>query len=399
VKNTILFVLLLFLAGLFTACDDSSDYIYETHEVFYIDNCKKSVSLRQSPSTTAKVLVKVKKNTKLDQVIPFNEEWHKVTLTSGETGYILSKYISSKIEKERVRRKNDRDDLEEEGQTLALSIIDWYEGDGRTKSNFPHWLSIVVSILTFVVGWFGWKHLSDEAIVPIWVTYMLTLFNSGLLTYIIFYGEASSLDVHWLIGILFLGLFLFAVALLWVNLLGLTVELLDGSDYAYYHVLSNVVAVIVTMICGYWIEGSTDIVIILAILLNVVFFVLYLVEAIKSGQLSGYFATLFLWIICIVPTIAFTVIALEIIFALVCCLFVISAILSGGGRSSSSRSSSSDDSYSSSSSCDSDVDTYSTVYLPGEITGRRIKHHNDWSGRDDCGDEWEKNWDGTWSKK
>jgi hypothetical protein len=133
--------------------------------------------------------------------------------------------------------------------------------------------------------------------------------------------------------------------------------------------------------------------------LNVVFFVLYLVEAIKSGQISGYFATLFLWIICIVPTIAFTVIALEIIFALVCCLFVISAILSGGGRSSSSRSSSSDDSYSSSSSCDSDVDTYSTVYLPGEMTGRRIKHHNDWSGRDDCGDEWEKNWDGTWSKK
>ena len=399
-KNVVFFILLVLFCGLFTACDDSDDYVYETREVFYVANCQNSVSLRQYPSVKAKALAKPRKNTELKSAVPYDDEWHKVTLSSGETGYILSKYIDSKTEQKRLRRKNDRDDLVAKNQIITLSIIDWYEGDNRTKGNCPAWLSIITLVLTLVVGWLGWTHLSNDAVVPVWVTYVLTLINSGLLTYIAFYTKDAELDPHWLIGLLLLVVFLFAILLLWVNLLGLTVELLDGSDYALYHVQGNVFAVIVAMVCGYWIEGWADIVVVLAIVWNIVFLVLYLVEAIKSDQILGYFATLFLWIVCIVPTIVFTTIALEIIFMLACCLFVISALLSGGGRSSSSSSSSS--SCSDSSSCTSDVETkeYTEVDVPGEMSLRRIEHDSTgYSGRDQWGDHWEKNWDGTWSKK
>ena len=53
----------------------------------------------------------------------------------------------------------------------------------------------------------------------------------------------------------------------------------------------------------------------------------------------------------------------------------------------------------SSSSSDEEVKEYTEVSVPGEFGFRRIEHYNDWSGRDQCGDHWEKNWDGTWSKK
>lgn len=399
-KNVVFFILLVLSCGLFTACDDSDDYVYETREVFYVDNCQQSVSLRQYPSTKSKALAKPRKYTELKYATPYNEEWHLVTLTSGEKGYILSKYISSQTKEQRVRRKNDRDDLEAQNQIITLSIIDWYDGDNRTKVNCPVWLSIITLILTLVVGGLGWTHLSNEAVVPVWVTYVLTLINSGLLIFVAFYTKDADLDPHWLIGLLLLVIFLFAILLLWVNLLGLTVELLDGSDYAFYHVKGNVIAVIVAMICGYWIESLADIVVVLTIVWNIVFLALYLFEAIKSGQILGYFATLFLWVVCIVPTIVFTTIALEIIFMLACCLFVISALLSGGGRSSSSSSSSS--SCSDSSSCTSDVETkeYTEVDVPGEMSLRRIEHDSTgYSGRDQWGDHWEKNWDGTWSKK
>ena len=136
-KNICFFILLTLLCGLFTACDDSDDYVYETREVFYIANCQNSVSLRQYPSVKAKALAKPRKNTELKSAVPYDNEWHKVTLSSGETGYILSKYIDSQTEQKRLRRKNDRDDLEERGQIITLSIIDWYEGDGRAKDECP----------------------------------------------------------------------------------------------------------------------------------------------------------------------------------------------------------------------------------------------------------------------
>lgn len=402
-KNVVFFILLVLFCGFFTACDDTDDYVYETREVFYVANCQNSVSLRQYPSVKAKTVAEPQKHTELKSAVPYDNEWHKVTLSSGETGYILSKYIDSKTEQKSLRKKNYKDDLEEENQSLALFFIDLCGG----KREFSVLFMLMTIILVFVCGCILLLHAFRDRRGGGWKVYALALLPNLCLIYVYFfttyfYFDGEELDYCWIlsiiIGILAILFNLFGVFFIWSSFVGAMAEVLDNSSKPRLQVKGNLVALSIVMVCAYWIEKLTDIAIIFVVIWNVAFLLFYLVYIIRyRGGLVRCFIVIVLTLVCLPPAIVCTILTLKLYFWIICGMLLLDVFFLGapGALEGWNKASS----FSNGSGADSEAKDYTEIDVPGEIGLRRIKHDNDWSGRDECGNRWEKNWDGTWSKK
>lgn len=400
-KNICFFILLTLLCGLFTACDSYDDYIYDTREVFYIDNCQNAVSVRESPSTKANVLAQPKKYTALEQAVPFNDEWHKVTLSSGETGYVLSKYISSEMEEYRVRKKNCKDDLVEYEQAISVFFLDLCEANGDAKMKRSKWVELIAIILVFAsVIYLTCK---EEAI-PSWKIYVFALLPNLLYTYIFFFTSYFTSDIEYTIimGIFILLFKLLGAISMWGIYWKAITELVGNNSKPKPKLLikGNLVALVLVMVCAYWIEGWSDYAVILAGIWNVVFLILYLYYIVKNqGGGSRCLILVILTLVCLPPTIVCTILTLRFYFWIICGILIVDAVVGALPGAIEGAFSSGSSGGLSSSSSDEEVKEYTEVSVPGEFGFRRIEHYNDWSGRDQCGDHWEKNWDGTWSKK
>lgn len=329
------FIVVLLFAVLFTGCDSEDDWIYGTREVYYITNCNASINLRQSASTKSKVVGKCDRNSIIKQADAFGDDWYKIILDTGESGYVSSKFVGSKVEKYPIRRKTDRDDLVEANQSLIVSLIDGF--DSVPRAQCPVWTIVVASLLTILCGVFWFMHLEGQDGDPVWIAYLLTIANGLLLGYMAFSYDMMNMDAWdpgWLVGILLIIGYLIAVFVLWFVLVAGTRILLANSTLASTHGYGNVLAIIVVMACGYWFEAWADMTLVFAVLWNIVFGVIYLVVGIKRRNFVGFLAVLILWGVCLVPTVIYTFWALRMIFMLACIFFFLGAFASGGGRSS-----------------------------------------------------------------
>lgn len=337
--KALLITMSVLLSGLLTSCDDSDEWIWDTSTTYHIDNCKVAVYMRKEPKQKAKTITRLKKATQLANVEYYNDEWSKVVSMQGDTGFVRSKYIESETNRYKVRKKTDIDDLIVEKQDLTLSIINLYNSQQRTEC--PTWLIVVGCILTLIAGGMGISYIDsdDDDTIPLWLTYSVTFINGAVLSYIAFFteGDFDSWDLNWFVSILLVIGFLILVFLLWAALMGTTSGMLHGSSFAGIHAKFLCFGISAAMLCGFWIESWTDIVILILIIGNIIFFILYLVDAIKNDCILNFLAIIPLWAVCLLPTIVFTTMALQIVFILACAMLCLGALASGGGGSSKSK--------------------------------------------------------------
>lgn len=343
----------LMIALFVTSCEkDASDYVWEQRTIYQVGNCNGVVNLRKAPTTKSVVIRKLSKGTQLAVVEPENDEWSKVQTSEGDSGYLSSQFIVEKTAKYKVREKTDRDDLEYANQHITLSLLDFYNSQERTGD--ITWLVIICSIIAVGCGIAGCVSLEESFSHSIFrrsfngrllIEYIFTIINGCGLLYLALHFDYEVWDVGIIVGLLLIIGFFIGVIALWLALIGVTSELLDGSRYVIPHVFGNLIVVVLSLICGYWIEGLSDFAIILGILMNVVFLILYMTEAGKKRITLKGLAVIPLWMICFVPTIIFTALAVQILLAIFAGLLVLSIFAMGGGGRSGSKSASNENRY------------------------------------------------------
>lgn len=436
-RKPLLVLILTVFCGLFTSCYNRYHYIWDTCDAYYVEMY---TDIRQEPSEKSRKIDFVgsstyKYGTRYDTLIQYNDEWYEIRLISGESGYVPSKSVQLKTEEYCVREKNYRDYLEDWEQTFALNIIDFCVGNDRTKSKPSFGLILITMILVLITvlianndNWW------DVAKKRRWLIYAMVMLSNLLLIYIFFFTTFFTdkverpegkhlIDGIFLINVLYTLLYLafkFCGAIaLWITFVN-TIKGFLGTDPVslshtkrkkfraiflnmfknpnpLHHAIGNTIALCFTLICVYWIRRLTNFAIILIILLNLVFIVTYIVYIIKRrGGFLRCLIAIVLNLVCLIPAFAYTVVTIKLYFIILCGAVVIEIFMSGAGGAIGSILNNS--SSSSSSGDNSDTETYTEVYLPGEIGSRKIKHNNSWSGVDDLGDSWTKNWNGDWEK-
>lgn len=330
-----------------TSCEkDADDYVWEQRTTYQVGNCNNLVNLRKEPTTKSAIVAKLSKGTKLTVVEIEDDEWSKVQTSEGSCGYLSSQFIVETTGQYKVREKTDRDDLEYANQMITLSLIDIYNSQKRTGDLI--WLVVVCSVLALICGVAGYESFEDsfsDALyvvlnrryfsVKLLVKYLLILVNGVGLFYVALFFDHQTWDLNLIVGLLLIAGFFIGVTALWLALVGVTSELLHGSKYVIYHVLGNLATIVIALICGYWIEGLTDFVILMGIIMNVVFLILYLIEANNKDIILKGLAVIPLWIVCFIPTMIFTVLAVQILLAIIFVLLVLSLFAMGGGGSRS----------------------------------------------------------------
>lgn len=327
-----------------TSCEkDADDYVWEQRTIFRVGNCNGAVNLRKDPTTESAIIGKLSKGTQLSVVESENDEWSKVQTSEGYSGYMSSQFIVESTGRYKVREKTDRDDLESANQQITLHLLDFFNSKERTGD--ATWLLIVCSILALVCGVAGCISL-DEAdsyfnmgsfSVRLLITYILNIINGCGLFYLALHFDHQTWDVGVIVGLLLIVGFFIGVIALWIALIGVTSELLEESKYVFPHVFGNLIAVVLALICGYWIEGLSDFIIIIGILMNVVFLILYMTEAGRKRIILKGLAVIPLWMICFIPTIIFTALAVQILLAIFAGLLALSIFAMGGGGSKTGR--------------------------------------------------------------
>ena len=324
-----------------TSCEkDADDYVWEQRTIYQVGNCNDVVNLRKAPTTKSVVIRKLSKGTQLSVVEYENDEWSKVQTSEGYCGYLSSQFIVERTAKYKVRKKTDRDDLEYANQRITLSLLDFYNSQERTGD--ATWLVIICSIIALVCGIVGCVSFEESYSDFIYrnsfngrilFNYILTIINGCGLFYLALHFDHEEWDVGIIVGLLLIVGFFIGVIALWFALIGVTSELLEGSKYVIPHVFGNLIAVVLALMCGYWIEGLSDFIIIMGILMNVVFLILYMTEAGRKRIILKGLAVIPLWMICFIPTIIFTALAVQILLAIFAGLLVLSIFAMGGGSS------------------------------------------------------------------
>lgn len=335
-KYFICLLSVLFIGCVIVSCDDSNDYVYENRTVHYV-NCNSAVNLRETPSKNGKIIRALRKDTRLEKVEYVNSEWCKVETQSGETGYMHKKYVDTKSVNERVRRKNDIDDLRDKGQIITLKLLDFFEDRDEQREGNSVFFVLICVILTFVGIATIWPY--DDIYIPVWIPYLISLVNGVMLLYLIFFLGFPDVDIHWLISIIILVVFLLGVVSLWCTPMFITVRMLGCSSNALLHTKGTIICILISTVCGYWIESLTDVAVVVTIIWNIVFLFLYMIDAIKKNRFASFLAILLLWAVCIIPAIVLTVFALKILFLIACLFFVLFALAQPSGRSSGGGSS------------------------------------------------------------
>ena len=342
------YIFVFLMVALFaTSCEkDADDYVWEQRTIYQVGNCNDVVNLRKAPTTKSVVIRKLSKGTQLSVVEHENDEWSKVQTSEGYCGYLSSQFIVERTAKYKVREKTDRDDLEYANQMITLALIDIYNSQERTGDSI--WLVVVCYVLALICGVAGSESFEDsfsDALyvvlkrryfsVKLLVKYLLILVNGCGLFYIALFFDYQTWDLNFIVGLLLIVGFFIGVTALWIAIVGVTSELLHGSKYVISHVIGNLVIIVIALICGYWIEGLTDFIIVMGIIMNVVFLILYLIEARNKDIILKGLAVIPLWIVCFIPTMIFTVLAVQILFAIICGLLVLALFAMGGGGSRS----------------------------------------------------------------
>lgn len=434
-RNSLLVLILIIFCGLFTSCYNRRHYIWDTREYLSVE---RYTNIRQAPSEKSRKIDFVGSSTgRYDTLIRYNNEWYEIRLISGVSGYVPSKSVSLETEEYCVREKNYRDYLEDWEQTFALNIIDFCVGNDRTKSKPSFGLILITMILVLITvlianndNWW------DVAKKRRWLIYAMVMLSNLLLIYIFFFTTFFTdkverpegkhlIDGIFLINVLYTLLYLafkFCGAIaLWITFVNTFKGFLDtGTDLVshtkrkkfiailidmfknpnpLYHAIGNAIALSFALICVYWIRKFSNFAIILIILWNLIFFVIYIVYIIKRG--GGFLRCLIaivLYFVCLIPAFAYTIVTIKFYFIIVCGALVFEMFMSGGGSfigglldNSSSSSSSSDNS-------NTETETYTEIFVPGEISSRKIKHYNNWEGVDDLGNHWTRNSDNSWEK-
>lgn len=311
-----------------------------THTTYEIYNCKQYVNLREKPNTKSKSLAKLHKGLKLDTAIYYGNNWYTVTTLDNKTGYVQAQYVN---EIQHRREKTDYDDLVEHNQKLTIKAIDMATMPKQPAPTGVFILlvvaAIVTSILFFVqldVGCDNWLR---------WVTYVLLIVDACILTYTLHYYKFDNFDVHWLIDIAVFILCCTFVFSLWGLLMMHTSILCETNKVESIHTRGNVAMCIVVLICGYWIESWTDIVLVIWGVFNVCFLLFYLISGIiKRNFLSSLLLSI-LWIVCLIPVSVASLMLFYVVFIIACAIASLMFVLlmistpsgGGGGRSSGYR--------------------------------------------------------------
>lgn len=318
------------------SCDDSDDRVYEMQTVYYV-KCNTAVNLRKTPEKNGTPIRALKKDTEVATVEDATSEWYKVTTFNGETGYMPKRYIDTKTVNKFVRMKNDIDDLNDMNQELTIYLVESYNSLQRKTSSATQWTIIIIcTILTFINGGASLIYLDgsgseSDSTFPLWITYLLTLANGGLLLYFLLFIEPQSIDIHWILSILCIIGFLIGIALMWASLMSTSAMLMNGSTSAIIHTVGTIIGIVLSTACGFWFESFADFFIFLTIAWNIVFLIIYLYEAIKHKSFSRFLAIVVLWAVCIIPYILLSVYALQIVFVIACILFGLFALAMPSG--------------------------------------------------------------------